>query len=393
MTQPEHERSSRKSMWTDWKTWVILAGVSITLNFVGFLNRYVVAAAVGTRFPLGGEFWRELPVYLISMPSVPIVWFLANRFRLDRPRWRPNALLHVVAAILVAYLMIVETRFILLVEDSLHLLSNWQNLTELARSSDWERYNAHFMMHWVWYWAVVGVFYALTFHNESQQRLTTAAQLQANLVSARLQALRCQLNPHFLFNTLGAISGLALRGEREAAVDMIERLAHLLRLALDDARPDTIALQDELQFIDRYLEIQHIRFGDLLATRSDVAPDTLLASVPAMILQPVVENAIKHCVSVSTGRSTVVIHASRHGDTLRLRVSDTGRGFEVSAPRPTGNGIGLSNTEARLEQLYGPAHRIEYVDGTDGGVSVTISIPFSEAESVTFSSRQKAVQC
>jgi LytS/YehU family sensor histidine kinase len=98
-----------------------------------------------------------------------------------------------------------------------------------------------------------------------------------------------------------------------------------------------------------------------------------------MILQPIVENAIKHCVSLSTGRSTVVIHTSRQGDTLRLRVSDIGRGFEIRAPRPTGNGIGLANTEARLEQLYGPAHRIEYEDGTNGATSVTISIPFSEA--------------
>src|SRR5262249_51352134 len=143
-----------------------------------------------------------------------------------------------------------------------------------------------FTTYFVWYWAIVAVYYAFEYYRETQVQLKRAAQLQKGLMEARLQALRSQLNPHFLFNTLNAITVLSREGEQEAVVDVVARLSNLLRAALDDTRPDTIPLAEELQFIDEYLAIQRVRFGDRLTIRREIAPETLDALVPAMLLQP-----------------------------------------------------------------------------------------------------------
>jgi len=228
------------------------------------------------------------------------------------------------------------------------------------------------------YGVLVGVFYASQYYSDRRDWELTAAQLRARLTEARLETLRSQLNPHFLFNTLNAVSVLAMKGEQRAVVEMLARLSDLLRLALDETRPLQISLASELAFVDRYLDIQRIRFGDRLTISEDIAADTLTALVPSMLLQPIVENAIKYGISAECGPGSIGIQAARHNGTLRLCVTDSGPGFQRTAVSGT-NGIGLRNTEARLEQLYGADHRVEYGRAIDGGAAVTISMPFLQA--------------
>lgn len=168
-----------------------------------------------------------------------------------------------------------------------------------------------------------------------------------------------------------------MKGERDAVVDILARVSELLRFSLDDTRPQEIPLADELNFLDGYLDIQEIRFADRLTIHRDIAADALQAAVPSMILQPIVENAIKHGIAEQCGDGYMAIRATRENGTLRLQVSDSGPGFQVAASSRS-KGIGLANTEARLRQLYGAAHRIEYGHTADGGASVIISIPFRQ---------------
>jgi sensor histidine kinase YesM len=198
------------------------------------------------------------------------------------------------------------------------------------------------------------------------------ADLRAQLADARLTALRAQLNPHFFFNTLNAVSTLGLQGRREDVAEIVGRLGDLMRTALDE-KAQEVPLSAELAFADDYLAIQRVRFGDRFHVEKTIAPETLEASVPSLVLQPILENAIEYAVAADAGRTSVKIEASRRRDALLLEVSDTGPGF---APDVRKEGIGLANTRARLQELYGSRCRFEYGNLPGGGASVRMSIPF-----------------
>ena len=224
------------------------------------------------------------------------------------------------------------------------------------------------------YTTVVGLSYALTYYREAQTRAIKEAQLETRLVEARLRTLEAELHPHFLFNTLHAISSL-VHTNPDAADRMISRLSDLLRITFDRSGSPGISLQEELEFLQKYLEIEQTRFHDRLTVRFDIDPDTLDAEVPRLILQPLVENAIKHGVSPKPGDGLVQIQSRRHGDKLWVEVSDNGVGLSAGARARLRSGVGLSNTRDRLDVMYGPAHSIEFSDGSKG-LAVRLEIPF-----------------
>jgi sensor histidine kinase YesM len=211
------------------------------------------------------------------------------------------------------------------------------------------------------YWVIVGM--SLTLHYSN---------MRTSLAEARLAALRAQLNPHFLFNTLNAISTLALKGDQSAVTEMLGRLSGLLRAALDE-HTEEIPLARELEFFDDYVAIQQVRFADRLSVEKRIAPETLDSLVPTMILQPIIENAIKHGLNAQRGVGRVRLRAARENGSLVIEVRDSGPGFRQSVTR---DGIGLANTRARLEQLYGSEYRFEYGSVPEGGASVRITVPF-----------------
>jgi LytS/YehU family sensor histidine kinase len=184
-----------------------------------------------------------------------------------------------------------------------------------------------------------------------------------------------QLNPHFLFNTLHSISSL-MHKDVEAADKMIARLSDLLRAALAGADTQEVTLQKELELLQLYLSIEQIRFGSRLTVKMNIAPDTLEAKVPNLVLQPLVENAIRHGIEPRARPACIELRAHREDATLALVVSDDGAGFGGNGAIK--EGVGLSNTRARLRELYGAAHRFELVPGQNGGVRVELSIPFRE---------------
>jgi LytS/YehU family sensor histidine kinase len=241
----------------------------------------------------------------------------------------------------------------------------------------WMYFQELFFLNFDWemmtYWAIVGLSHALDFHRESQERELTAAQLHTRLAEAQLQALQRQLHPHFLFNTLNTISALMHR-DTEAADAMLERLSDLLRLTLDRVGTQHVSLKDELDFLRTYLEIEKTRFGDRLQVHMEVDLDTLDAKVPNLVLQPLVENALRHGIGPKIGGGRVDIIARHEGDMLRLEVRDNGVGLSQDAFH---KGVGLTNTRSRLEHLYGERQRFECHMPPGGGLVVTLVIPFT----------------
>ncbi|HEV7986061.1 MAG TPA: histidine kinase [Steroidobacteraceae bacterium] len=200
-----------------------------------------------------------------------------------------------------------------------------------------------------------------------------AARAEALAQSARLQALQSQLEPHFLFNTLNGISSLVVEGRSEAATTMIALLSEFLRLALQTVATPQITVTEEMSFVRHYLEIQKIRFGERLSFRIDVAPETSDALVPTLLLQPLVENALRHGILARADGGSVTISVRAQAGMLRLRVEDDGPGLRRS--NAASKGLGLSNTATRLSELYGHQASFTVGRGSNGGVAVDIGIP------------------
>lgn len=229
------------------------------------------------------------------------------------------------------------------------------------------------------YWALFAIQQAMQFHAEKTRRETEASRLASELAQSRLQALRTQLQPHFLFNTLHAIATL-LHEDALSAEDMLLRLSDLLRALLEDYEGQEISLREELVLLDLYLGIQRTRFKDRLSTRIYVAPDTLDCAVPSLLLQPIVENAIRHGIGDRVGSDCIEVEARREDGTLCIDVRNGNSTLEPGAKGAAGHGIGLSNTELRLRELYGEAAQVRLDMIWPKGVVCRIRLPAREIE-------------
>jgi len=231
------------------------------------------------------------------------------------------------------------------------------------------------------YGGVLGGYYIFVFYQKIREREKKTAQLEAQLAQAQLQVLKMQLHPHFLFNTLNAISSLIYK-DAEAADRMITNLSELLRYTLDNIGIQETPLREEIHFLQRYLEIEQTRFHDRLTIRYDIAPDSLDAMVPTMIFQPLVENSIRHGIAKRASAGILAIQTRRVDSILYLTVEDNGVGNPRKPVEESPEGIGLVNTKQRLHQLYGSAHRFTMRNLPHGGVQVVLEIPYRTSASV-----------
>jgi len=250
-----------------------------------------------------------------------------------------------------------------------------------------------FPTHFITFWGIVGTTWMLQYATLSRERELRASQLETRLTSARLEALKMQLHPHFLFNTLNSILPLVFR-DGEAASRTVVRLADLLRLSLQNETNDLIPLRRELDLLEVYLEIQKTRFQDRLTVRLDVPPELGGALVPNLILQPLVENAIKHGIAAKPGAGTVEVRVRRAGlGRLSLLIRDDGPGPPEGGRRGGGEGVGLRNTRDRLELLYGDDHEFAFRGAPGLGCEVAMSIPLVAAPlaSLTHAASERVV--
>ena len=234
------------------------------------------------------------------------------------------------------------------------------------------------------YTLLFAVVMAAEYYDRFRERERAAAALSVQLAEARLAALRMQLNPHFLFNTLNTVSMHVRRGENTEAVRMLAGLSDILRHVLEDSPPQEVTLRQELAFIDRYLAIERSRFGDRLKVTVTVEPDALDALVPNLVLQPLVENAIRHGIGRRAAAGRLEIRAGRRGDLLELMVQDDGPGIDNESDSVTpatgiplsSGGIGLRNTTSRLQQLYGARGNLSLENPPAGGAIARVTLPW-----------------
>ena len=239
----------------------------------------------------------------------------------------------------------------------------------------WQFVAQHFATGLLTYWALFAIRQALHYQAETARREIEASRLATELAQSRLLALKTQLQPHFLFNTLHAIVTL-LDDDKASAEDMLLRLSDLLRAFLEDYDGQEITLRRELGLIELYLGIQRTRFKDRLTTEIYIAPDTLDCAVPSLLLQPIVENAIRHGIGQRVGPDRIEIEARRDGDTLCLEVRNRNSTLAAGTSRPAGHGIGLSNTRLRLRELHGDAADVRLDIRWPEGVACRIRLPF-----------------
>ncbi len=230
------------------------------------------------------------------------------------------------------------------------------------------------------YWSIVALVWVAGYYRQLGERERHTLELEARLSQANLQALKSQIQPHFLFNTLNAIASL-VRRQPEAAENMIVTLSDFLRHNLDASREHEVTLRREIETLHLYLEIQQMRFGERLRVLHEIAPAAYEAIVPALLLQPLVENAVRHGIEPRASGGTITLRAQRDGRTLKLEVADDGVGFKGECATAPREGIGLSNTRARLSALYGDDHQFEISPNRDGGIAVRVEIPWRDQPS------------
>ena len=313
---------------------------------------------VGDLLALNAAFW--LGWALLSLPIIA----LCQRIRIERRAWKRGVAVHLAAMLLFCAVHIALTTFAR-VETS----RRWMAERAIAAGRPvppvyWgEEYKRSIFQFLDWellaYGAIAGMSHAAFFSRESQRRQLQTARLEKHLVEAQLQTLQRQLQPHFLFNTLHAISALMHR-DVEAADRMLSRLSELLRLSLDTVGRQLIPLKAEIDFLTRYLQIEQTRLGERMSVTWDIENETLDGLVPNLVLQPLVENAIKHAVALKSEGGAIRISARREGSMLRMEVEDNGSGPSESGLQSLKTGIGLSNTRARLTHHYGANYRFEF---------------------------------
>jgi signal transduction histidine kinase len=362
------ERLVRKT----WLRWLLAFGLwtFIGLCFAGQL--YLSRANIGV--PVSWQFAIERSLadwYVFALLSIPALW-LSRHFRLERHDWHKTILIHIggSAGFSLSWMVLRA------------LVEQWESaLTEnpVSFSAAFSHaLVATFFFNLLIYAVIISISHTADYYTKYQDRTLQAAELEKRLTEARLQALQMQLNPHFLFNTLHAISSL-MHKDVEAADRMIARLSDLLRYALESTEEHEVTLEQEIQFLDRYLEIEQTRFGERLQVVKRLPAETLQARIPNLILQPLIENAIQHGIEPHARKGVVEISARREGGQLIVQVRDNGDGLPPG--RTFKEWVGLSNSRARLQQLYPNDHRFEF--NSENGLVVTLAVPWRTGQKMT----------
>jgi len=339
---------------------------------------YLRALVGGAESSWASNLLVQLLVWSLWLIFTPLILRLGRRVRIASPRWWRGALFHGCASVVLTLAYLLFYTFVLqLTRDG-----------ALTASGFVQTYVGVFIavFHWdvLIYWAILGAGYAIDYYAEARDREVREAQLERRLADAQLDNLRAQLQPHFLFNALHTIGSLIRHDRKDEAVRMLAGLSELLRLSLDTASEHETTLRDELEVVRRYLEIQRVRFQDRLKVQIHAAPDALNSRMPSLLLQPIVENAIRHGLDRQREAGRVEIRATRENESLQLEVFNDGPRLPADWTLEQSDalgGLGVKNTRERLRQLYGSGASLDLVNGSAGVVKARITIPQDGASS------------
>ena len=369
---PDADRASKPHRWRFSSFWWLVTAFWLFIALASALEMSLLQSA---------DIGQALMVALVRLAPwtflTPLIVWTSSAYTLERSTWKRSIWVHLAVCAL-SFGIVGVFAYLSPLSPSL----TRQGPAELRRLNREPRETAFVVLRRITsqmpiFWGLVGVAHALRFYERTKARERHEAELEARLAQARLQALRMQLNPHFLFNTLNSIASLV--HEQPQAEEMIEALSDLLRLTLNASDRQEVTLREELHFLERYLLIEQIRFGERLHVEKQIDVAALDALVPILILQPLTENAIKHGIESQIAPGVIRVAAERAGKTLILRVKDNGRGLASSPKGLLKEGVGLGNTRSRLKELYGGRALLELKPGKTGGFSAEIQIPWRMA--------------
>ncbi len=340
--------------------WLLFTLMVVAITWGGNVVR-------GRPLDVGAVLLWNLGWLLWAGATFAVAW-LARRFPLERGRLAPGLAMHAALG-LATGVALLGLEFLIA-----HALGAvWPGAPRPNAFLGFIVYKFH--VYFLIYWMILGATRAYDYHAQFRASTLRASQLEAQLAHARLHALQAQLQPHFLFNTHHAIVSLMLKADNAAAIRMLTRLSDLLRVTLHRADQPFCSLREELEALELYLGIQRERYGGRLDVQLDVAPDTLTAAVPWLLLQPLVENALKHGIDARPAGGVLHLAARTQDGRLHLVVRDNGPGFPADFAPERAGGIGLRNTRARLAQHYGAASTLELAAAPGGGAEVRLSLP------------------
>jgi signal transduction histidine kinase len=366
----------RRTFIPAWLLFVIATAFGISSTFQAYWMGRLEPHSSSMPYAIQRLLALNLVYWYIPALLAPIIMAFALRHPVDRSRWPRQVALHVAGALsysIVHTAVMMATRALMMsIGGRPPDFPGWRTSTLLSYLTqlDWLLMTYLFL---------IGLAYALAYRRESEARALNSSQLETRLVEAQLQSLQRQLHPHFLFNTLNTISGL-IRTDPDGADRMIDRLGDLLRMTLHKSGIQEVSLKEELDVLQTYVEIERTRFGSRLAVEMHVQPEVLDAQVPSLVLQPLVENAIRHGIAPNARAGWISVHAFREGDELVLQVRDSGDGLPPDRLMALNRGVGLDNTRARLAHLYRERYEFSF-SNLERGFCVTIRIPF-EVEAV-----------
>jgi signal transduction histidine kinase len=353
--------------------WPIGLGIFTLIGLAFATSGYAMYAVKGEPIAFVKTLYWGLAEWWLWALLAPAIFWLDRKFPLGKATWRGSLPIHLLGYLVA--LLLHEIGYV-----ALERASGWT----MVPTPPFARHLLLFVskrapFDFLVYCVLVGVSCMINIYRRYQERELRASQLEAQLTRAQLDVLRSQLQPHFLFNTLNTISSL-VNSDTVAAERVVSRLGDLLRLSLKHTGQHELPLREELEFLGHYVDIQRSRFRERLNVEIDVPGDVLEAMVPTFVLQPLVENAVRHGIEPRTGPGHVVVSAYRQGNRLVLEVADNGPGLVEPVRETNGNGrgIGLANTRARLEQLYGTNQSISLANRAEGGVVVRLEVPYRE---------------
>jgi two-component system, LytTR family, sensor kinase len=365
-----------------WVRWALYLGFWTALGLVNAGQSYFIRA-VNNQRPHPWAFVLGLTDWYLWAALTPFIFSLGRRWPMDRRHWPVSLPVHLAACFLCTLLVVAITT-----EAFLLLAPEGEESSKMTYGQLFRLELVGYLVVYLWvYGGILGVGQAVEYYRRFRERELRASRLEARLAQARLEVLKMQLHPHFLFNTLNTISAL-MHQDIELADRMVARLGDLLRATLENAGAQEVPLRKELEFIRPYLEIEQARLGDRLSVTTDVDPGALDASVPYLLLQPLIENAVRHGIAPYTSPGRVEIRARRDNGELRLEVRDNGPGLSADQQRELRSGVGVANVKARLEHLYGTAQHFEMANQPGGGLAVTVRVPYREDNSPPLATRE-----
>jgi two-component system, LytTR family, sensor kinase len=357
-----------------WKTWLIVLAAATFIALIYSARNLISTVSIGRPIDWVRLVGFEFMYWYVWAAFTPLIIWLASRFQLERGNWRRVALSLLLLGLLIAPAQAaLETAIAFAIEFARHgltqdLINRWHVIGRVILIESFSNVIIYFL--------IVSGHYAYDYYRKYREKETRSLELEGRLAQAELHNLKMQLQPHFLFNTLHTISVLMMRDTSEAN-RMLIRLSDLLRLSLDSVGSQEVSLKKELEFLNGYLEIEQTRFQDRLHIRLEIDPATLDAKVPNLILQPLVENSIRHGIAGLPQGGLIEIRSTLSNGELSLEVLDNGPGLRpATGSEDLPEGVGLSNTRARLQQLYGSQHKFELLDAPGGGLLVRLVLPF-----------------